>query len=128
MRFARAVDHDRHEEGGVVRHVHHPPRREVPLAAKVPFRPLFRVRRYDRQEEGAFVDLLADLGVPGIAPAQGVLVQPHVDAAGAQPLGDANRCRGILGRIGDEDGARRPVGARGFRVFRPVRGRHKTLA
>ena len=75
-----------------MRHVQHAPRGEVPFAAEVTLGSRIGVRRDHRNEQRAVVDLLLDLRIPGVAPAQGVLVEPDVDARGPQGLADALGC------------------------------------
>ena len=78
-----------------------------PLEPKVPFRTRCGVSRDDGDKEGAVAYLVADLLVPGVAAAQFTLVEPHLDARGAQRLANAPRCRRILRRVTEEYGVSR---------------------
>ena len=67
-----------------------------PLEPEIPFGPRLRMVGNDRQEERAIADLPADRLIPDIAAAQLALVKPHLDAGGAQRLGNGPRHRRIL--------------------------------
>jgi hypothetical protein len=55
-----------------------------------------RIRRDDRDEERAVVNLPADLPVPGFSAAQLALVEPNLDSAGAKCLANPLRRLRIL--------------------------------
>src|ERR1700691_3515634 len=78
--------------------------RELPFEAEITFGANTRVFRYDRNEQRAGLDLISDRVVPGIAAAQLALVEPHLDARGAQGLTDALGGRGVLGGVAEEYG------------------------
>lgn len=105
--FAGLVNHHGHQEGRVIRHVVQPPRGQVPLATEVALGPRVGVGGYQRYEQCAVVDLLLDLCVPSIAPAQFAPVEPHFNARFAQGFADARSSFGILGRVGQENSAGR---------------------
>src|ERR1700683_5554780 len=77
---------------------------ELPFEAGITFGPTTRVFRYERNEQRAGLDLLSDRVVPGIAAAQLTLVEPYLDARGAQGFTDALGGRGILGGVAEEYG------------------------
>ena len=50
------------------------------------------------------MDLLLDLRIPGVAPAQFGLVEPYLDAGCPQGLANARDRFHVLGAVGEEDG------------------------
>jgi hypothetical protein len=58
----------------------------------------------DGDEQGAGLDLLADHGIPGVATPKLALVEPHLDAGGAQRRADALCGIGVFRRIAEKDG------------------------
>src|ERR1700691_209623 len=77
---------------------------KLPFEAEIAFGPTTGVFRYDRNEQRAGLDLLSDRVVPGVAAAQFALVEPHLDARGAQGPADALGGRCILGGVAEENG------------------------
>jgi hypothetical protein len=67
--------------------------RELPLETEVALTAIVRGVRYDREEERAVLDLLADRVVPGIPAPKLALVEPNFDAGRAQRL--ANLLSGL---------------------------------
>ena len=59
--------------------------------------------RHDRDEQGAGLDLAANLLVPRVAAAQLVLIEPNLDAKAAQRIGDPTRSVGIFAGIAEKD-------------------------
>ena len=70
--------------------------REFPLETEVAFIAGVRAAGDDREEERAGLDLLADRLVPGIPAAQLALVEPDLDAGGAERLANPLRSLCIL--------------------------------
>jgi hypothetical protein len=77
---------------------------KVPLQPEIPFGSGFGILRNDGNEQPAFVDLPANLVIPGISASQFALVEPHRDPRGTQYLADALCRRRILGGIAQEYG------------------------
>ena len=75
---------------------------QAPLAAKVPLVAGFGARGYDGHEVIALADLLANLLIPGVAPAQLALVQPDLDAELRQRIADRSRGLTVFGCIAQE--------------------------
>ena len=76
---------------------------QFPFEPEVAFPALIALAGDDRHEEGALLDLAADLLVPDIAAAQLAHVEPNLDPEGAQGIGDvASRVR-ILAGIAEEN-------------------------
>jgi hypothetical protein len=73
------VDGDRHQERLVFGHEVRPVTASFRLEAEIALGARVGVRRDHRHEERAFLDLLADRGVPRVAAAQLVLVEPHFE-------------------------------------------------
>ena len=103
IRFARVVDHNGYEERRVVRHVQEPPGREIPLPPEVAFYSRIGMRGNHWKEQCALVDLLANLRIPGVTCAQGIRVEPDLDARHSQGFTDTPGCLRILGSVREED-------------------------
>ncbi|HEY5307760.1 MAG TPA: hypothetical protein VIK97_04570, partial [Casimicrobiaceae bacterium] len=56
---------------------------EFPLQTEIPLFAGLRVGRDDRHEQRTFLDLSANGRIPGVAPAQLALVEPHLEAGRA---------------------------------------------
>jgi hypothetical protein len=82
-RIRRAVDHNREQEGDVLRHVGGTIHGQFPFPTEVPFPTSVRVSGNDRNEERAIVNLLSNLMVPSIATAQLALIKPNLYSRGA---------------------------------------------
>src|SRR5215469_1117003 len=100
--IARSVDHDRHQEGRVIGHVQCPADRQIPFAPEVPLFAAFSVGRDDRQKQPAVLDLPPDRSVPGLTPAQLALIEPDLEPALPQRIGNAARRLSVLGRVAQE--------------------------
>jgi hypothetical protein len=112
--IARVVDHDRHEKHHVVGHVQRALDGELPLAAEVAFAACLGARRDDRHEIRAGADLVAQLGIPGLAAGELVLVEPDLEARGCESVAQRAR-RGPVSRgIADEDRVERRRGVWGI--------------
>jgi len=59
-------------------------RRRPPDQPEIALYSRFRVCRDDRHEQSAFVDLLPDLAIPHVPASQLALVEPDLDAGGAE--------------------------------------------
>ena len=90
---------------------------EVPLEPEVSLAASLGVVRNDWDEERAVADLTPDLLVPGIAAAQLTLVEPYLDARGAQARGDTRRGVRVVRGVAEEDGTW--AAARGRAAFLP---------
>src|SRR4051812_43495064 len=86
---------------------------QPPFQAKISFCPCLRVRRNNRHEQRAFLDLFANLCVPRIAAPELALIEPDFDSGGAERVSDASRGVRVLRRIGKESGSVL-TGAHGF--------------
>ena len=71
----------------------------APLTTEVTLEACIGVRRNDRHEQRAILDLLPDLLIPCVAADEFALVEPYLDAACAQRFSDALRRLGILRSI-----------------------------
>jgi hypothetical protein len=64
---------------------------EFPPEAKIAVEPLLAMLGHDRHEQGAVVDLVADLPIPRVPAPQLALIEKHLDAGRTQcfanPLG-----------------------------------------
>ena len=58
--------------------------RQPPFTAEIAFRPAFGIRRNNGYEQRTIPHLLADLVIPRIPAPQFALVEPDLDASGAQ--------------------------------------------
>ena len=112
----RVVNHHWQQERLVVGHVQHAVDRQIPFAAEVALAAGVGVGRDDRDEQCTFLDLLAYRCVPRITPAQLALVEPYVEARGAECLADAARGSGVLRRVAEEDGFGGSAHSRSVRI------------
>ena len=80
---------------------------EFPFEAEITFAPRLGVRRDNRHEQRALLDLPANALVPRIAAAQFALIEPHFDARRSQGFANTTRSRGVLGRVAEKNGALR---------------------
>ena len=76
---------------------------KLPFKTEIPFGTSARIRRDDRHEQGAGLDLLPDRGIPCVATAQLALVEPDLNAGLSQRLANAAGSTGVLRRIAEED-------------------------
>jgi hypothetical protein len=76
---------------------------EFPFEPKIPFVAGVRVFRDHRNEQRATLDLLADRLIPGIAAAKFALIEPHLNACGADGLTETLGGLGVLGGVAEED-------------------------
>ncbi len=91
--FGRIVNHDRQQERCIIGHVMSALDRQAPLTSKIALGPRIGMSGDDRDEQCAVVQLLADLPIPGVPAPQFALVEPDLDARGAQGLADPQRRR-----------------------------------
>src|SRR6201999_818735 len=77
-RLPGLVERHRQQEGMIVRHVECSLDRYPPLAPKVAFGPGLGLCRNQRHEVIAFANLLADLLIPRLSPAELALVVPNL--------------------------------------------------
>ena len=98
------VDHDRQQKGLVVGHQVRAVDREFPFQPEVTFAARLRVPRDDRDEERAFLDLLADRGIPRVAAAQLALIEPYDESRRAKRFADAPGGLAVLRRVAQENG------------------------
>ena len=98
----RVVDDHRQQEGRVIGHQVRAVHRKLPLKSKIPFAAFVRVGGDHRDEQGAVVDLLADLMVPHVPAAQFALIEPHFDPGRPQRFADAPRRLGVLRGVAQE--------------------------
>ena len=95
----RVVDDYREQEWRVIGHQVGAIHRQLPLQTKIALTAFVRVRGDHRDEQGAVVDLLADLVIPDVPAAQFALVEPDLDPGGPQRLADTACRLGILGGV-----------------------------
>ena len=86
--------------------------RELPCDAGIPFPPRLRGRGHHGHKQRSRGDLPAYLRIPRIAADEFALVEPYLDAGGAQRVVNALRRHRVLGRVAQENG---PIG----RSWRP---------
>ena len=98
------IDHHRQKERPSLRHQVRPLVCQSPLQTEIALGARLGAGRDDRNEERALLDLLPDLGVPGITAAQLALVEPNLHARRAQYIADAPCGDRILGRVGQKNG------------------------
>jgi hypothetical protein len=103
LQACRAVNDDGQQERLIVGHVARPLYRDAPLAAEVSLGSGIGVRRNQRDEQDALVDLLGDLAIPGVATAQLALVEPNLDAGRSKRRGNMLRSLGILRCVAKKD-------------------------
>ena len=103
VRLRRSVDHDRQQERCVIGHVPCPADSEIPLAPEVSLLAHLRAGRDDRHEQLATLDLPSDRYIPRLATAQLALVEPDLDPALPQRIGDAACRLSVLGRVAYEN-------------------------
>jgi hypothetical protein len=101
-RLRRLIDHHGQQERLVFCHVQHSVHREIPFATEVAFAARISIGGDRWHKERAFLDLLADRGVPGIAAAQLALVEPDFDARFAERWANAASRLCVLRGIADE--------------------------
>jgi len=77
--------------------------RQPPLQPEIALGPRLRILRDDRDQQRTFLDLRPDFVIPRIASDEFALVEPDLDAGGAQRFANALRRLGVLGRIGEKD-------------------------
>ena len=78
---------------------------DFPFPAEVPLGAILRVGGYHRHEKGAGADLSANLGIPGVAAAQFVLIEPHLHTEAPQRIGQAPGGLRVLSRVTKKYGA-----------------------
>ena len=101
--FLGLVDHHRSDERHAFGEHLRLSRGKIPFEPEVALRARLRGLRDDGDEERAGVDLLADLGIPRVAAAQLVLIEPHFEPGTAQRFGNAPRRRRVVTGIAEED-------------------------
>ena len=89
--FARSIHRHGHDERLPFRHQVRAILREFPLQPKIPFQPRLRIPGDHRHEQRTVPNLLPDLRIPLIAPAQLALIKPHFHARRPQCLAQATR-------------------------------------
>ena len=82
----RSIQTHRHDERPIARHQVGALVRKAPFEPKVAFLPRLRVGGDEGDEQRAVADFAPDFLIPGIPAPQLALVEPHFDAAGAQPI------------------------------------------
>jgi hypothetical protein len=85
-------DKERHPLGQVVRAIDG----EFPLAPEITLGPRFRACRDNRHEQPALTDLLANAAVPRVPTPKLALVEPDLDASGAERPANPLSRLGIL--------------------------------
>ncbi len=108
--FLGVVDRDGRDEGHAFGEQVRLLDGKFPFEAEVALLARLRVRRDERHEERAVVNLLANFCVPRVPATQFVFVEPHFESGTAQRLGDATRRRGVVTRVAEEDRLGRRVG------------------
>ncbi len=78
--------------------------RELPCDAGIPFPPRLRGRGHHGHKQRSRGDLPAYLNIPRIAADEFALVEPYLDAGGAQCVANALRRHRVLGRVAQENG------------------------
>ena len=101
--IASAVDDDGQQERLLGGHQMGAIDRKLPFKTEIPFGTSARIRRDDRHEQGARLDLLPDRGIPCVAAAQLALVQPDFDSSLSQRIANAAGSGGVLRRIAEEN-------------------------
>jgi len=89
VRLRRSIDHDRQQERCVIGHVPCPADSQIPLSPEVSLLAHLRAGRDDRHEQLAALDLPSDRRIPRLATAQLALVEPDLDPALPQRIGNA---------------------------------------
>jgi hypothetical protein len=69
---------------------------EFPLAPKIAFEPLLGMLGDYWNEQSAVADLAPDFLIPNIPASQFALIEPDLNAGGAQSFANSLRCRLIL--------------------------------
>jgi hypothetical protein len=96
------IDHNRQQKWQVRCHQVASVDRELPFEPKVSFASIVSVLRDYRNEQRAALYLAANRHIPGISPAQLALIEPHLDARGAQRVAQLLRSFGVLGGVAQE--------------------------
>src|SRR5579872_639572 len=101
-RFRCLVQRHRHNERLVARNHLRTRISERPFEPEIAFCPGGGVCRYQRYEEGAVANFLADVLVPGVSATKLATIEPDLDAGSAQGIAKAMSSLRILRRVAQE--------------------------